>query len=85
MCIRDRFMEMMSTIAIAWQWLKMATAAKTAIVTGNMTYKEEFYESKIYTMRFFYKYELTNIESCIVKLKHAEVLTVKEEVEKVFA
>jgi len=79
------FMEMMSTIAIAWQWLKMATAAKTALVTGNMTYNEEFYESKIYTMRFFYKYELTNIESCIVKLKHAEVLTVKEEVEKVFA
>lgn len=73
------FMELMSTIAIAWQWLKMATTAKSAMVTETMIFDRAFYESKIYTMRFFFKHELTNISSCIEKLKHKEVLTILDD------
>lgn len=78
------FMELMSNVVLAWQWLKMATTAKTALVTGNMTYSNAFYESKIHTMKYFFKYELPKIESCKITLLSAESLTIAEE-EKNFA
>ena len=52
------FMDFFGTIIIGWQWLKMATAAKEALVTGNTVQPTEFYESKIHTMKFFFKYEM---------------------------
>ncbi len=56
------FMEMFSTLVIAWQWLKMANTAQDALISNKLTYSKEFYESKIHTMKFFYKYELSRIE-----------------------
>lgn len=73
------FMEMMSNVVLAWQWLKMATVAKTALVTGNMSQDAAFYETKIHTMRFFFKYELPKIQSAKATLLHPEVLTIPEE------
>lgn len=73
------FMEHMSTVVIAWQWLRMATTAKTALVTGKTTYGVEFYEQKIHTMRFFFKYELPKTATCKSILTNAESLTVPEE------
>ena len=73
------FMEMMSHIVIGWQWLKMATVAKTAMVTGDKTYSDTFYEEKIHTMKFFFKYELPKVASCMLTLKNMETLTIKEE------
>ena len=79
------FMELMGTVVIAWQWLKMATTAKTALVTGNTTYTPNFYESKIHTMRFFFKYELPKIQSLKTTLMHPESLTILEEAEEIFS
>lgn len=73
------FMEMMSNVVIAWQWLKMATVAKTALVTGNTTFDTAFYENKIHTMRFYFKYELPKISSNKTTLMHADALTIIEE------
>ncbi len=73
------FMEMMSSVVLAWQWLKMATTAKTAIVTSQMTYSEEFYSSKIHTMKYFFKYELPKIEGHRVTLTSPDSLTIVEE------
>ena len=73
------FMEMMSSVVLAWQWLKMATTAKTAIVTSQMTYSEEFYSSKIHTMKYFFKYELPKIEGQRVTLMSPDSLTILEE------
>ncbi len=56
------FMQIFSTVVIAWQWLKMANTAQEALSSGELTYSKEFYESKIHTMKFFYKYELSKIE-----------------------
>ena len=78
------FMELMSTVVIAWQWLKMATTAKTALVTGNTTYTTSFYQSKIHTMRFFYKYELPKIQGLKTTLMNSESLTILEEAQEVF-
>lgn len=79
------FMEFMSTVVIGWQWLKMATVAKTALVTGNMSKEATFYENKIYTMRFFYKYELPKTLSLKETLMHPESLTMVESKENIFA
>ena len=79
------FMEMMSHIVIAWQWLKMATVAKTALVAGDTTFSETFYEEKIHTMKFFFKYELPKIVSCKLTLMNTETLTIKEQAPKILA
>ena len=70
------FMEFMSTIVAGWQWLKMATNAKQALVTGDKTYDETFYESKIHTMKFFYKYEMKRTAGLADILMDEEVLTI---------
>ncbi len=73
------FMEFTSTIVIGWQWLKMAVAAKQALVAGKQEYPESFYESKILTMRFFYKYEMPKTLGLMETMLNNEVLTIKEE------
>jgi len=77
------FMEFMSTITMSWQWLKMATVAKTALVTGKTKFDVSFYESKIHTMRFYFKYELPKISGYAETLMHPESLTIMEEHDKV--
>lgn len=52
------FMEFFSTILISWLWLDIANEATNALVTGNKTNSVAFYESKIHTMQFYFKYEL---------------------------
>ena len=79
------FMEQMSTVVIAWQWLKMATVAKTALVSGNTVFQESFYESKIETMRFFFKYELPKVNACKETLMHSEIHTIIEDSETIFS
>ncbi len=75
------FMEMMSTVTVAWQWLKMAVQAKKALVIGDASFTSEFYESKILAMRFFFKYELPEVDSRAVSLKNAEALTLLDQKE----
>lgn len=75
------FMEFASTITIAWQWLEMATESKKAIVTGQLKQSEEFYESKIHTMKFYFKYELPKTGALKETLLDAEVLTIVKEKE----
>ena len=79
------FMEHMGTVVIAWQWLKMATTAKTALVTGNTKFNVDFYENKIHTMKFYYKYELPKIAGLKVTLMHPDSLTIVEEEKNIFA
>ncbi len=69
------FMEYFSTLVVAWQWLKMANAAKEALVTGNTPYGEDFYESTLHTMRFFFTYELPRVDSLATILQNEEELT----------
>ena len=70
------FMEMASYIVIAWQWLKQALVAQQAISKGDYTTQsQEFYEGKIHTMKFFFRYELPHAEACATTLLNSEFLT----------
>lgn len=73
------FMEFLSNIVVAWQWLKMAVAAKQALLSGQPDYAEEFYESKIHTMKFYYKYELPKTEALAKSMQQEEALTLAED------
>lgn len=77
------YMEFFSLIVISWQWLKQATVAKKAMVTGNPEgEKLKFYESKIHTMRYFFSYELSKTLGLMTRLMDKdEVLTVEIEKE----
>lgn len=75
------FMELFGTIVIAWQWLKMSTVAKEALVTGNTTFATAFYESNIHTMKFFYKYELSRTTGMAEILTNSDILTILQEKE----
>lgn len=78
------FMEFASTIIIGWQWLKMAVVAKNNLVSGNTTYSEEFYEGKIHTMKFYYKYEMPKTLGLAHTLLDKEELTILKEKEIAF-
>ncbi len=73
------FMEMFSTIVIAWQWLVMATAAKKALLSGNGQRSADFYEGQVHTMKFYFKYELTKTSGLAETLLSDEVLTIVKE------
>lgn len=74
------FMEFFSTIVIGWQWLQMAVAAKKALVTSQLEGRsEDFYENKIYTLRFYFKYEMPKISGLAETIMSDEVLTIKGE------
>ncbi len=76
------YMEMASTIVIAWQWMKQAVIAKQKLVGGSLTPDEEqFYESKLHTFRYFYAYELpktAGFATILLKEKDVTVMMDKE-------
>jgi len=70
------FMEMASYVVIGWQWLKQALVAHRAISKGDYsTQSQEFYEGKILTMKFFFRYELPHAQACATTLLNSEFLT----------
>lgn len=80
----NMFMEYFSNIVLAWVWLEMAQEAKSSLVKGDTTFTEEFYESKVHAMRFFFKYELAKTTYLAEVLMNEESLTIKDAEVKVF-
>ena len=75
------FMEYMSIVVLSWLWLEMAVNSKEKITTDDLKYSKIFYESKIHTMKFYFKYELPKTLSLSESLMSDEVLTIKEDKE----
>jgi alkylation response protein AidB-like acyl-CoA dehydrogenase len=76
------FMEMAGTIVVGWQWLKQALIAQAYLANSNGSQSNVFYESKIHTMRFFFKYEMSHSAACADTLLNKEVLTDLKENER---
>ena len=75
------FMEMMSIVVVGWQWLKQGVAAKQALVTGKLVQSEVFYESKLHTMQFYYRYEMPKTLGLGVTIMDKMALTIAKEKE----
>lgn len=75
------FMEYLSIVVLGWLWLEMAVDAKKELENADRKYSENFYESKIHTMKFYFKYEVPKTNSLAESLMSDEVLTIKNEKE----
>jgi len=75
------FMEFTSTVVIAWQWLKQGCIAQRALVTGRGNFTSDFYEGKLLTMKFYFKYELPKTSGLAETMMHPDALTVLKEKE----
>jgi alkylation response protein AidB-like acyl-CoA dehydrogenase len=75
------FMEYMSIVVMSWLWLEMAVNSKEKITANDLKHSKIFYESKIHTMKFYFKYELPKTLSLAETLMSDEVLTIKEDTE----
>lgn len=62
------FMDFFGTIIIAWQWLKIAVEAE-----GQ---EGDFYQGKVHTMKYFFKYELSRTNGLAKQLMDELDLTV---------
>mmetsp|Transcript_24789 Transcript_24789/g.28647 ORF Transcript_24789/g.28647 Transcript_24789/m.28647 type:complete len:605 (+) Transcript_24789:106-1920(+) len=75
------FMEYMSIIVLGWLWLEMGIDAKKELKNEDRKYSETFYESKIHTMKFYFKYEVPKTNSLAESLMSDEVVTIKKDKE----
>jgi Acetyl-CoA dehydrogenase C-terminal like len=72
------FMEFSGIVTVAWQWLKQGIMAQN-VLSGKMDAisGRDFYESKMETMKFYYKYELPKTLALSDSLLNTECLTIK--------
>ena len=76
------FMEMMGIGVVGWQWLKQGIAAKQSLISGNFGDRtSDFYESKLHTLKFYFKYEIPKTASLAQILMNTDTLTLTEEKE----
>ncbi|MFY0687646.1 MAG: acyl-CoA dehydrogenase [Cyclobacteriaceae bacterium] len=66
------FMEFLSTVVVAWQWLKIGIAASQ----NGIEEQTEFYQSKIHCMKFFFRYELPATKGLYDTLLRENSLTI---------
>jgi alkylation response protein AidB-like acyl-CoA dehydrogenase len=68
------YMEMFGLLNGAWQWLKMSQKAQLRVSNGNA--EDNFYKSKIHTMKFYFKYEMSRIYQLAEILFQTDTLTI---------
>ncbi len=71
------FLELFSRIIVAWQWLIQGIGAQAALGKGASGKEADFYTGKLYTMNFFFRYELPKIYSLAERLTDGDHLTIE--------
>ena len=64
-------------MTIAWQWLLQGIAAQKALGDGAKKKDLDFYEGKMFTLRYFFGYELPKIAGLATLLMDDDRLTVE--------
>ncbi len=65
------YLELFGLVAVGWQWLLQAIPCQIAV---NENRQDDFYESKLLTMRYYFEYELPKTESIIARLNSSDRL-----------
>ena len=73
------YLELFGIMTISWQWLVQAIKAEEALQAGAIGDDFDFYQGKIFTLRYFYEYELVKIDSLIKRLLSEDNVTVEME------
>ncbi len=75
------YLEFSGIICIAWQWLLQGIALLRPLTAKEKVYDENFINGKIYTMRYFFSYELPKIYGLSERLTKQDGLTVSMKTE----
>jgi butyryl-CoA dehydrogenase len=73
------YLEMAGVICIAWQWLMQGVVAQRALDAGASGDGRTFLEGKLFTMRYFFEYELPAVEGLALRLMSPDAPTVEME------
>jgi len=69
------YLEFFGHIAVGWQWLKQGIVAAKALEAGATGDEFNFYSGKIFTMKYFFEYELPKTKSLQERLLSEEKVT----------
>jgi len=75
------FMEHLSIVVVGWLWLEIALDASKQLTNDQRMYSELFYESKIKTMEYFFKYEIPKTNAMAEILMNTAEITIKTDKE----
>ena len=71
------YMDLFSNMIVAWQWLKQGIVASRALQNPEQAPEDqEFYESKLHTLAFYFAYEIPRNEGLERRLMDERVYTV---------
>ena len=71
------YLDMFGLIAVSWQWLVQALAAKKALAEKASQKDTDFYQGKIMAFRYFTGYELPKVEALAERLTAEDPITVE--------
>ena len=71
------YLEFFSIVTIAWQWLLQGVAVQKALNNGAKKADQNFYRGKMYTLRYFFAYELPKTLGLAKRLMGDDRLTVE--------
>lgn len=71
------YLEFFGYITIAWQWLRQGTIAQNALNAKPSGDDINFYMGKIFTIRYFFGYELPKIEGLAKRLENGDDTTIQ--------
>ncbi|MBW1837180.1 MAG: acyl-CoA dehydrogenase [Deltaproteobacteria bacterium] len=78
------YLELFGLITIAWQWLLQGISIQNTLKTKVPKKDDNFYKGKMYTLWFFFGYELVKTEGLIKRLMNSDGLTVEMQTEYFF-
>ena len=70
------YLDFFGIVAIGWQWLLQGIAVQKALSNGAKKKDLNFYQGKMFALRFFFGYELPKTLGLAERLKQADGLTV---------
>ena len=71
------YLEFFGIVTIAWQWLQQGIAAQKALKNDARKKDINFYEGKMFTLRYFFGYELPKTLGLAKRLMNDDRLTVE--------
>ncbi len=71
------YLELFGIVAIAWQWLKQGIVMVKGIDGAASEKEKNFYQGKLYALRFFFAYELPKTAGLARRLMNGDGLTVE--------
>ena len=73
------YLEFFGLIAIGWQWLRQGLTAEKGLGNNPSQGDILFYQGKLFTMRYFFHYELPKMQGLAARLMENDGLTVEME------